>query len=71
MYYADVAEPLVLLAIDTDLLDVPVQVVGSAYRILGPVNPTRSSCVTCHVRPHGDHRRDRRETAGLRREILF
>ena len=36
--FADAFVPLVLLEIDTERLTSPVQEVGSAYRILGPVN---------------------------------
>ena len=36
--FADAFVPLVLLEIDTDRLTSPVEEVGSAYRILGPVN---------------------------------
>jgi uncharacterized protein (DUF952 family) len=59
-YYADVDEPLVLLAIDTDLLDVPVveeEVPGGGTfpHVYGPIRPTAVVQVTalCDLRPEG------------------
>ena len=36
--YADALVPLVLLEVDTDLLDSPVEEVGHSVRVLGPIN---------------------------------
>jgi glutathione S-transferase len=36
--YADALVPLVLLEVDTDLLDSPVEEVGHGVRVLGPIN---------------------------------
>jgi glutathione S-transferase len=59
-YYADVAEPLVLLAIDTDLLDVPVveeQVSDSETfpHVYGAIRPAAVVKVTAlgDLRPEG------------------
>ena len=59
-YYTDVAEPLVLLAIDTDLLDVPVveeQVSGGETfpHVYGAIRPAAVVQVTAlgDLRPEG------------------
>jgi glutathione S-transferase len=59
-FYADVDEPLVLLAIDTDLLDVPVveeEVPGGGTfpHVYGPIRPAAVVQVTalCDLRPEG------------------